>query len=559
MNKNNLNEAIGYVDDTYLEIAEERLFVKDKVAHFKHTSTRRMPALIAAVILVMACTVGAFAVGLFSPINGDNFTMDSVYEGNGIVAITIENKSDKDLNLSPETKLMKFYANEEVQKIGDVSFSNTLIKAHETASVNLDLSKAYDINTLEKPLNDDYYYLILTNNSFLFGYDWHCYVAFAETETKTPEYVETALNLPVDEQTGILTGLEKYFYTFDIGVEERNAKVCNYYADCNKLLADVRKTGANIISPVNPLLFVGKPDENIVFDDRVPMGIQYQLIGEHHYVLDAYNIPVGESDLDSALVLSTYVGQTARDIKTTGGCEIPLIYIFQYAKDDIKSNNDYAFIRGRLLTFEELDPYKVYEDDEYVCFEVTDLFYTNLDEHLDIMINSRSDIYVDDGMRTRVHNVYDFLKNESNLTNLFYYHNENSNDLKQGITSFFGGSYTDSNGKFVVVLTDITTENRTAICKELGINESTTVFEVGAYTLEYLTELQSRISSAMTNKELPFVTSSIVDEFCNRIKVRVTTDNEIDLEKVLTLDTIGGAIVIERSAGATLEDLAVAK
>ena len=109
------------------------------------------------------------------------------------------------------------------------------------------------------------------------------------------------------------------------------------------------------------------------------------------------------------------------------------------------------------------------------------------------------------------------------------------------------------------MLTDITTENRTAICKELGINESTTVFEVGEYTLEYLTELQSRISSAMTNKELPFVTSSIVDEFCNRIKVRVTTDNEIDLEKVLTLDTIGGAIVIERSAGATLEDLAVAK
>lgn len=42
-------------------------------------------------------------------------------------------------------------------------------------------------------------------------------------------------------------------------------------------------------------------------------------------------------------------------------------------------------------------------------------------------------------------------------------------------------------------------------------------------------------------------------------KVRVTTDNEADLAKVLVLDTIGGAIVIERSAGIATEDLAVAE
>ena len=110
-----------------------------------------------------------------------------------------------------------------------------------------------------------------------------------------------------------------------------------------------------------------------------------------------------------------------------------------------------------------------------------------------------------------------------------------------------------------MVLTVDTAENRTAICKELGVSESTTVFEVGTYTLEYLTELQSKISSAMTNKELPFVTSSGVYETINRIKVRVTTDNEADLAKVLALDTIGGAIVIERSTGAITKDLAIAE
>ena len=140
-----------------------------------------------------------------------------------------------------------------------------------------------------------------------------------------------------------------------------------------------------------------------------------------------------------------------------------------------------------------------------------------------------------------------------------YNESTNSNDLAEGTAAFFGGSYTDTNGKFVVVLTVDTAENRTAICKELGVSESTTIFEVGTYTLEYLTELQNKISSAMTNKELPFVTSSVVDEIGNRIKVRVTTDNEADLAKVLVLDTIGGAIVIERSTGAITTDLAIAE
>ncbi|MBO5332746.1 MAG: hypothetical protein J6B37_01365 [Clostridia bacterium] len=131
----------------------------------------------------------------------------------------------------------------------------------------------------------------------------------------------------------------------------------------------------------------------------------------------------------------------------------------------------------------------------------------------------------------------------------------NSGDLTKDTSEFFCGSYTDSNGKFVIVLTENTQENRIAICKELGRSESNTTFVTGTYTLAYLTELQTKISNAMTNKEFPFVTSSVVDEIGNRIKVRVTTDNQTDLEKVRSLDSIGGAIVIEKSAGISTEDL----
>lgn len=131
----------------------------------------------------------------------------------------------------------------------------------------------------------------------------------------------------------------------------------------------------------------------------------------------------------------------------------------------------------------------------------------------------------------------------------------NSSDLTPNTSEFFGGSYTDANGKFVIVLTEDTAENRTAICKELDKSESNTTFVKGTYTLAYLTELQTKITNAMVNKELPFVVTSGVYETTNNIVIRVTTNDEAELAKVYALDTIGGAIKVEFSAGAETKDL----
>lgn len=64
-------------------------------------------------------------------------------------------------------------------------------------------------------------------------------------------------------------------------------------------------------------------------------------------------------------------------------------------------------------------------------------------------------------------------------------------------------------------------------------------------SLEYITELQDRVSSAMTNGELAFVALSAVYENPYRLHVEVTTDSEGDLERLKELDTLGGAIEIE--------------
>lgn len=120
-----------------------------------------------------------------------------------------------------------------------------------------------------------------------------------------------------------------------------------------------------------------------------------------------------------------------------------------------------------------------------------------------------------------------------------------SSDVSKETSAFFGGSYTDTDGRFVIVLTEDTPENRAAICKELGRKEDDTIFVKGTYTLAYLTELQAKISDGMIKKELPFVVSSGVYEITNNIIIVVTTEDETELEKVLELDTIGGAIQVE--------------
>lgn len=127
----------------------------------------------------------------------------------------------------------------------------------------------------------------------------------------------------------------------------------------------------------------------------------------------------------------------------------------------------------------------------------------------------------------------------------------NDEILAKEISDFYGGSYLDTNGKFTIVLTEDTPENRAAICREFGRSEDKTVFVTGKYTLKYLTELQEKISNGMINKELSFVLSSAVRETANSIVVCVTTEDDTELAKLYGLDLLGGAIKVEYSDGVT--------
>lgn len=67
-------------------------------------------------------------------------------------------------------------------------------------------------------------------------------------------------------------------------------------------------------------------------------------------------------------------------------------------------------------------------------------------------------------------------------------------------------------------------------------------------TLEYITDLQAKVSAAMSNGDLPFVSSSAVYENPYRLHVVVTSNAETDLSKLKAFDTIGGVLEIEYNA-----------
>ena len=370
--------------------------------------------LLIAAILVCGLALTAFSTGLFSGLSGDEMAISATYKGNGIVSVHVENQSDKDLSFQPQLKLMRWNDNEEIAALpGNVIFSGTEIKAHTSGIMTIDLSQAYDIAALEQPLVDDHYFLVLTNNDFTFGQDWMCSVYFAEpvyTVVEPPEPIAPA-EADTVLATQVLEELRPFFDCVPASAEERRELAQTYWETCQKVLSQME---IRLVSPVFPAgLVAGDVEDGVVFDETVPLDMQRGLTSAHSYVLDGYGLPIGAEESEHALVLGALVPQRKGDLD--GGAEVPLVYLVAYETGKTKNLDDYTFIHGQLLTFRQLEQYKFYEDEQYVCYEVTDLFYTDLRSHVEAILSQRSDVYFDEQVWNRVQNIYDYYRDRETL------------------------------------------------------------------------------------------------------------------------------------------------
>ena len=365
---------------------------------------RRRPVrtvLVLAAVLACLLSLTAFAASLFSPLSGDELSLSAQYQGAGVVTVTVENGSDKVLTFQPQLKLLRWSTAQEVEPLsgGIVQFENLRFAPHSSGVMTVDLSEAYDVAALEEPLPGDHYYFLLTNQDFVFGQDWICSVWFSDGDEES-EFLS-----PVDPigSDGSLTAqaeelLQPFLENPTTDPDTRRQQAQDYWAACQEVMAAAE---GRVVSSVSPMMALSKEDPSVIFDNTIPAGEQFQRLTFQTWTLwDSFGIPVGGHAAEHALEISGLIPQ--RQGETDGGAAVPLCYFMFYNRADTEDPEALALIRGRLLTFSQLEDAKVWEDGQFVCYDVTDLFYTDLDQHVKRVVSQYGDVYFDDQIAARL-------------------------------------------------------------------------------------------------------------------------------------------------------------
>ena len=388
MTNEEISQAIGGIHIRYIQEAENYFNQK-----LHPVSMRRI--IVLAAILALLLSLCAFTYTYFSTIAGDNLILTAKYAGEGIVLAEVQNQSDRDLSLEPTVKLLYYSTNQPVEKLGEEpSITGLAIPAHATQTVRIDLRQSYDLAELES-LTNDFICLQLTNKGFLPGQKWTTLLSFSpSTGDYVPQYVKTG-----DEKRAefVLPSLKAYFENFTPDVFARWADVPNYLELVEQELSQVE---GNIVAPVDPFY--------------------YWDLEEYHTLVqsscfDGYNKLLGRTDMEKINHISIFVPRLLDGIKLDGVREIPLFYFWIFRRNDIQSPDDYAFVRGNLLTFSEMEEYKVFEDDEYVIYEMHHLVYSDLRNYVEEMLIQNDSIYFNDEIWARIQRFYDTYSNRETL------------------------------------------------------------------------------------------------------------------------------------------------
>lgn len=388
------------------------LMNKEKKHHVKPVFMKLKYASIITCILVLSITTAVFAASIFSPLDGDELRLSSEYKGNGIITVNIDNLSEKTLALEKNLKLMLYSTGKEVERDydGKILVTNTKVDPKSSTKMKIDISNVYNIEKLEQPLTDDAYYLILTNNRFIFGHDWQCTVKFSKTIVSDKNHPG-----PMVVDSDIIKNINKelQYYFESNEVETPELEITKEYVNTyEKIFENIEKP---IVLSSSGKLYLQEED-NVIFDKNLSQDEQKELIGMNYFCRDAGRKLIATME-ESALVVSAMVPQK----KYPGSYSaLPMLYIMTYDKEDISSNDDYVFIYGNLYTFNELEDLKVYEDKLSICYNISSLIYTDLDEYIESYVQATPTASYNDEIDETVKSIYNYFND--NMSNLFKYH-----------------------------------------------------------------------------------------------------------------------------------------
>lgn len=365
----------------------------------------RLAALV-AILSTLCLLLVAFTWPLFSPLDGDALTLSATYEGDGIVKIQVENRSHKELEFQPQTKLVKWITGEEVSQLtSDITFDDLSIKPYSTETITLNLSKAYDMGLLEQSLVTEWYYLVLTNNNFVFGQEWKCSVYFGNQTLDEQPTAEKLYSLDPVIIEQIEEELRFYFEDDYVGMLAANPMNYEYLQKVQEL---VLRCGKRIVPSVSASLMAVPRLDDTEFDDETH---SYDVPGSQITVQDAFGKLVGTTEEEHIKYLCYHM--PCKEGENDGWC-LPLLYYSTFEVAMIESKDDCALIHGQIVSFSDLEEYKVYQDDQFVCYDVTHLFYSDLRGYVEDVLKYRDvtdqDYYFDDQMFSDIQMAYDYYK-----------------------------------------------------------------------------------------------------------------------------------------------------
>lgn len=367
---------------------------------YRHITPKVIVAVAAALIFI---TMAAFAYPLFSPLNGDALTLEASYQGNGIVNVVVTNHAKRDIEFQPQIKLCKWVTDEEITPLSEeITFDGLEIAANSVGTLVIDLSKSYDITMLEASKVSEWYYLTLTNQDFIFGQEWICSVYFGKEDPYHEETPEKLYSMDPEIIKRIDEDLRYYFEDDFIGFLAANPLHYEYLQKVQEMLL---RSGKNIVPLVDAIVMLGAPE-----GVELPEDFIRQTPPQNATVQDAFGKLVGATTDEYVKKICYFAPAAATD--TGESYEIPLLYYATFERLSMTGENDCAFIHGQMVTFEELEPYKVYENETHVCYNVTHLFFTDLRGYVDDIIQYRiatnQHWYMDDAEFARIQAVYDY-------------------------------------------------------------------------------------------------------------------------------------------------------
>lgn len=101
---------------------EEKTGTDLNPAHRVRQRKNWKPVYAAVLMIAVIATLVSCAPIIFSPLRGDALALVGEYEGEGIVAVTVTNSSDKTLHLQEKVKLVSWHTGKVQSPTGQVHF-----------------------------------------------------------------------------------------------------------------------------------------------------------------------------------------------------------------------------------------------------------------------------------------------------------------------------------------------------------------------------------------------------------------------------------------------------